>query len=472
MEASKLSKYVIVTIVALAVLVLTFFWSKSLLLTALIASGLFLAAYVIYILNRKANILILFFDDLTRSIDRFELWLKTISDRSGIIHEDLQKNLAETMGGLEKTEKTLKHGKELLQEAKHIKDVMQQEKVAIEAIREEIKKLLIESTQIQNHIQQEKVATENIRQKSERLIEETKSITEKTEQLLEEIETIKEKSEQLKKGIEGNQEQALKGIRTTEQTLQHGKELLQKASEKIMQDSGQIINEIKQAHQNITHLENTSVKKIDECFFQIEALFSIFFSIKPDFPIQSTTGWAASAGLIKKVMEIMFEKKPVRTLEVGSGLSTLIIGHCLKKLGQGKLIAIEHEQKYLEQSQSMINVHGLNDFVSIVYAPIKEYAIGGKKWLWYEDTVLKSLPEKSIDFLLIDGPPESLQPLSRYPAIPLLNKYIRKDAVAILDDANRPGEKEIMEKWKNDYRALRYHKGDTEKGAFIITNFV
>ncbi len=458
MEASKLSKYVIVTIVALAVLVLTFFWSKSLLLTALIAAGLFLAAYVIYILNRKANILILFFDDLTRSIDRFELWLKTISDRSGIIHEDLQKNLAETMSGLEKTEQTLQHGKEFLQEAKHIKDVMQQEKVAIEAIREETKKLLNESTQIQNHIQQDKFATDNIRQK--------------TEQLLEEIKTIKEKSEQLKKGLEGNQEQTLKGIRTTEQTLQHSKELLQEASEKIIQDSGQIINELKQAHQNITHLENTSVKKIDECFFQIEALFSIFFSIKPNFPIQSTTGWAASAGLIKKVMEIIFEKKPVRTFEVGSGLSTLIIGHCLKKLGQGKLIAIEHEQKYLEQSQSMINVHGLNDFVSIIHAPIKEYAIGGKKWLWYEDTVMKSLPEKSIDFLLIDGPPESLQPLSRYPAIPLLYKYIRKDALAILDDANRPGEKEIMEKWKNEYKTLRYHKGETERGAFIITNFV
>ncbi len=486
MEASKLVKYVIVTIIALAVLVLTVFWSESLLLTALITAGLLLSAYVIYILNRKVNILILFFDDLTRSMDGFRVWLKTISDRSELIHEDLDKNLAETrqikdvmqqekagienirqkteqlfkeietikekseqlnkgvsdnqektQEGIQAVERTFQHTTQVLQEARQIKDVMQLEKAAIESIREETKKLLNELTQIQNHIQQDRAVTENIRQK--------------TEQLFKEIEAIKEKSEQLNKGVSDNRQEHLE------------------ASEKIMLDSKQIMNELKQAHKHITHLENTSVKKIDECFFQIEALFSIFFSIKPDFPIQSTTGWAASAGLIKKVMEILFKHKPVNAFEIGSGLSTLIIGHCLKKLGQGKLIALEHEKKYLEQSQSMVNVHGLNDFVEIVYAPIKTYTIKGKKWLWYEDTVLKSLPEKSIDFLLIDGPPESLQPLSRYPAIPILLKYLKKDAIAVLDDANRPGEKEIMKIWQNEFASIQHHKDNTERGAFIIS---
>lgn len=279
-------------------------------------------------------------------------------------------------------------------------------------------------------------------------------IHQKLESFLSENKSIAKSINQLNKGFDENQAKSLEATAT------------------ILKKYEQLLIELKQTHEHISHLEAKSIKKIDDNYYQIEALFSIFFSIKPDFPIQSATGWAASANLIKLIMEILFETKPNNTFELGSGLTTVIIGHCHKKIGKGKLIALEHDKQHMERTQVMVNTHKLNDFVTIVFAPLKEYQINGQKWLWYDDNILKTIKTNSIDFLFIDGPPGYLQPLSRYPALPLLQKYIKDSAIAVMDDANRDSEKEIMQKWQDENKNIQYETDKMDKGAFIIRNII
>ena len=59
------------------------------------------------------------------------------------------------------------------------------------------------------------------------------------------------------------------------------------------------------------------------------------------------------------------------------------------------------------------------------------------------------LPDREIDLLLVDGPPgygEGME-RSRYPALPALEPRLAPGAMVVLDDASRPGEREIIERW-------------------------
>jgi len=51
------------------------------------------------------------------------------------------------------------------------------------------------------------------------------------------------------------------------------------------------------------------------------------------------------------------------------------------------------------------------------------------KWQWHDLNAV-NVPE-NINMLLVDAPPGTLQPRSRFPAIPLLYEYFAKDITII-----------------------------------------
>ena len=83
-------------------------------------------------------------------------------------------------------------------------------------------------------------------------------------------------------------------------------------------------------------------------------------------------------------MEIIQQEQPDLVIEASSGVSTLISAYCLKSIGKGKIISLEHESKYAAISQELISTHGLQEIATIVHAPLKEYEIHGRQWLWYD----------------------------------------------------------------------------------------
>ena len=220
----------------------------------------------------------------------------------------------------------------------------------------------------------------------------------------------------------------------------------------------------KQLPQMKRHLE----KGIRDTYNQVDALLSMYatFDIKSPMPI--FRGWAISPDIAKIIAELIFETKPQIVVSLGSGVSDLVVGYSLQKNDKGMLYSIEHDTKYSEKTRSTVSDHNLEDFVQVETAELKTYTIDNKEWKWYGYDLAK-LPGK-IDMLIIDGPPGSTQNLARYPALPLLYKYLAKGCIIILDDAIREEEKEIMKMWASSYKDLVYEYINTEKGAYIIKN--
>jgi predicted O-methyltransferase YrrM len=199
---------------------------------------------------------------------------------------------------------------------------------------------------------------------------------------------------------------------------------------------------------------------------QIEALFSLFSTLQPRLPLPSMREWAASPDLLKKITELVLDTKPSLVVEASSGVSTLVIAYCLKRLGCGSVVSLEHDAKYAAVSRNLLSSHGLEDVATIVLAPLKECECDGSRWLWYDLHRLRL--DRPIDLLIVDGPPNDVQKLSRYPALPLLYPHLSATATILLDDGAREDEREIVARWRKRFSRFAVEVLEMEKGAYLL----
>ena len=88
---------------------------------------------------------------------------------------------------------------------------------------------------------------------------------------------------------------------------------------------------------------------------------------------------------------------------------------------------------------------------------------------WY---ALEGLPQTGIDLLVIDGPPAEIRKLARYPAGPLLFKYLNPGSSVFLDDASRQDEKTILKIWLQEFPTLKQKfLAKCEKGCALLCFF-
>ncbi|MBX3280512.1 MAG: class I SAM-dependent methyltransferase, partial [Acidobacteria bacterium] len=208
--------------------------------------------------------------------------------------------------------------------------------------------------------------------------------------------------------------------------------------------------------------------KVNLHFRQTEALLSLYASVRLNRPLASTREWAASPDFLLKLSELIFLRKPELVIELGSGVSTVIIASCLRQNGKGKLISLDHDPKYAQATRDAVMLHDLQDIVSVIYAPLQEVEVSGRRQPWYDIGQLN--PDRSIDLLVIDGPPLSVGELARYPALPMLADKLSGDAIIILDDAARPDERQVVAQWENEFQEKVFRYIDLEKGACVISN--
>src|SRR5207245_7686924 len=80
-------------------------------------------------------------------------------------------------------------------------------------------------------------------------------------------------------------------------------------------------------------------------------------------PLPPFTDYSVTADFANLMISEILEHKPSLIVEAGSGLSTIIAAYCLKQLGRGFLIALEHEPRYLELCQHAILDPRLPEYV-------------------------------------------------------------------------------------------------------------
>lgn len=178
-----------------------------------------------------------------------------------------------------------------------------------------------------------------------------------------------------------------------------------------------------------------------------------------------TENWSAGADFLQLIVDHCLADKPQVILECSSGLTTLMLARACQLAGCGRVYSLENGEEYASTTQEALDRYNLGQIGRVVHAPLETYCINGREFQWYAPP---GLPDKSIDMLVIDGPPGFIQKNSRYPALPLLFDKLSEGCAVYLDDAAREDERETVEFWQAEYPLLEHEYIQTERGCSLL----
>lgn len=140
-------------------------------------------------------------------------------------------------------------------------------------------------------------------------------------------------------------------------------------------------------------------------------------------------------------------------LECGSGLTTLLVGAAAQRAGVS-LWSMEHLPEWGEKVRRHLTRYHL-DSVHLCVAPLRDYA----GYSWYAPP-LTAMPD-NFSLVVCDGPPGSTWG-GRYGLLPIMGKKLAPDCIILLDDAARPDEQAIAQRWQAEsggsYETLGWQK--------------
>lgn len=206
-------------------------------------------------------------------------------------------------------------------------------------------------------------------------------------------------------------------------------------------------------------------KAIDRIYALGEGLLATY-TLRPSAPLAPMRGWAISPDLSALLVYLIAAERPTTIIEMGSGVSTAIMGLALSQAGTGRLISLEHDPEYAAKTEAMLRVHGIDHLVNVVHAPLVEHEVNGQTVLWYDMSAVDL--DGPIDLIVIDGPPKTSGPRARYPALHILKEHIQPGTVIVVDDANRKEEVEMISSWNEEVRPLSVEFLPHEKGTAVI----
>jgi predicted O-methyltransferase YrrM len=163
--------------------------------------------------------------------------------------------------------------------------------------------------------------------------------------------------------------------------------------------------------------------------------------------------WTAAAQTLNLIERRIHESQPMLVLEFGSGISTSCLAQYMREVhgsaSRTLVISVEEDSRACEETYATAASLGLAELVSIVHAPLERQMIEGKETVCYRLTgELRSLIAYAHpDFVFVDGPAPTTDPLSRFGTLPLCRKLVAPGSPFYLDDALRDRELEVGRLW-------------------------
>jgi methyltransferase family protein len=168
--------------------------------------------------------------------------------------------------------------------------------------------------------------------------------------------------------------------------------------------------------------------------------------------------WTVSAmrpsGVAAVLNEILVNRRR-HIVELGGGISTYFIARLLSGRG-GHLWTVEHDEVWAGVLREELAKEGLDELATVVHAPLTGTDDGwpGEQSRWYDrDRLRQATAAGPPDLLIVDGPPAHEEGLehARYPALPFFAPLLAADHAIILDDIDRFGEQDIMQRWEREF---------------------
>lgn len=158
--------------------------------------------------------------------------------------------------------------------------------------------------------------------------------------------------------------------------------------------------------------------------------------------------WKADTRFLFHIVDAIETLRPATVVELGCGASSLVIAKALQKYGGGRLISYDQHQDFVVETGAWLASQGVA--ADIRHAPLGSPP-GDWPGLWYQ---LADIPS-DIGLLVIDGPPWALHPLVRGAAESLFPR-LTGDALILLDDAARIGERIVARRWRQRWPGIDF----------------
>jgi predicted O-methyltransferase YrrM len=160
----------------------------------------------------------------------------------------------------------------------------------------------------------------------------------------------------------------------------------------------------------------------------------------PHDSLPNLGSWKADTALLGLIVDQIERARPAVVVELGAGASSFVTARALQLHGGGRLVSFDQHQDFVEATRGWLNEHGMDaDMRGSALRP----APGDWPGYWYD---IAALPDR-IDMLVIDGPPWTIHPQVRGAAECLFDR-ISPGGVVLLDDGARPGERILLQRWR------------------------
>ena len=174
----------------------------------------------------------------------------------------------------------------------------------------------------------------------------------------------------------------------------------------------------------------------------------------------ATSGWVLSHDTLRVIMAAVKVLTPRHVIELGAGTSTRALMHAAA--GQKPACAIssvDHDPRFGSAARDAALRERPPD-VRFRYqlAPVVMRDCGGELMPVYSIRPTALASRRPAELVLIDGPPEPMG--GRRGTLYQLMDFLRPGALAFLDDAGRPSEREAMAHWRD-------HLGDAIEIALV-----
>lgn len=164
-----------------------------------------------------------------------------------------------------------------------------------------------------------------------------------------------------------------------------------------------------------------------------------------------STGAMRPAGLVEVCNMVVLDGRQ-RIVELGAGSSTVLLARLARERPGATVDAVEHSERWAGWVAEQLTSEGLDDVARVHHVPLQAgTATDAAPW-YAAAALLEALGDAPIDLLVVDGPPAFApgEGQARRPALPALEHRLAGDAVVVLDDLARPGERAVLEHWERE----------------------
>lgn len=159
--------------------------------------------------------------------------------------------------------------------------------------------------------------------------------------------------------------------------------------------------------------------------------------------------WPMEPDSLTFIVSLIANLKPKHILEFGSGISTYVMAKACTLLNLGcEITSIDHDPEFGEEiAKRYLTTLKTSNQINFIFAPLVARSFGGKHLPSY---YIKQEQAESVgpaDLILIDGPPSYLG--GREGILYQAMDYSTPGTIALLDDANRNEEKNIIYNWRD-----------------------